>query len=194
MKRDHLKRLPRQYYQGEAIVHWTITARDRKVGWLRSTFYYRFRELLTHTIFRYGLACPIFCLMPDHVHMIWMGLYSGCDQINAMKHFRPRCNESLEKIGFGLQDQAYDHVLTDEERIAASFQRLCDYVARNPERGGIVDSDRFAEYRFTGCIVPGYPELKPFAVGFWDRFDRIVSRLKKQGMQQWKTDDSGRGE
>ena len=184
--RDHLKRLSREYYQGEAIVHWTITIRDRREGWLSSAFYCQFRELVTHTMFRYGIVCPIYCLMPDHIHRVWMGLYSECDQLNAMKHFRPRCDDSLHRVGFALQDQAYDHVLKQEERMQANFRELCEYVARNPERSGLVKIGEFAKYAFTGCLVPGYPELKAFAADHWDRFDRIVSRLRKQGMQQWK--------
>jgi putative transposase len=109
--RDHLRRLPREYYSGEAVVHWTMTILERRVGWLSGLFLYRFRELLTHTMFRYGLVCPIYCVMPDHIHLIWMGLFEHSDQINAMKHFRPRCDSSLQRIGFGLQDQAYDHLV-----------------------------------------------------------------------------------
>ncbi len=48
-KRDHLKRLPPEYYRGDAVVHWTITIRGRKAGWLSPVLLYRFRELLTHT-------------------------------------------------------------------------------------------------------------------------------------------------
>ncbi|EMI58403.1 hypothetical protein RSSM_00130, partial [Rhodopirellula sallentina SM41] len=92
-----------------------------------------------------------------------MGLHAQCDQLNAMKHFRPRCDESLQRIGFALQDQAYDHVLKDEERMPSHFRDLCDYIARNPERRGLVEIDGFMKYAFTGCLVPGYPELKPFA-------------------------------
>jgi putative transposase len=74
-KRDHLKRLPPEYYQGDAIVHWTLTIRTERQG----LFYYRFRELLA---FRYEFACPIFCLMPDHFHML--GLSESCDQLLAI--------------------------------------------------------------------------------------------------------------
>ncbi len=186
MNRGHLKRLSREHYQSEAIVHWTVTVRDRAKGWLDAAFYHHFRELLTHTMFRYGIVCPINCLMPDHVHMVWMGLYSECDQLNAMKHFHPRCDDSLQRLGFSLQDQAYDHVFRQEEPTHENFIEPCDYIARNPERSGLVEAGEFARYPFTGCLVPGYPELQPFEPDYWDRFDRIVSRLRKQGMQQWK--------
>lgn len=181
-KRDHLRRLPREHYQADAIVHWSLTVAERKQGWLSATFYYRFRELLTHTTFRYGLACPIFCLMPDHMHMVWMGLFEDSDQLNAMKHFRTRCNESLQRIGFDLQDQPYDHVFKDDERRGQEFRHVCEYIARNPERAQLVGVDEFASYGFSGCIVPGYPELRPFRSDYWDRFDKTVSYLRKNGL------------
>ena len=184
--RDHLGRLDRANYQGEAVVHWTQAIRDRKQGWLTPVFLYRFRELLTHTMFRYGLACPIFCLMPDHMHMVWMGLCGGSDQLNAIKHFRTRCNESIERIGYELQDQPYDHVFKDEERQDAEFRNTCEYIARNPERAGLVEVDQYASHPFSGCLVPGYPELKPFEVDYWDRFDRTVSALKRDGVVKTK--------
>lgn len=129
-QRDHLRRLARVHYQADSIVHWVINMLDRRQGWLTSTFYYRFRELLTHTMFRYGLSCPIYCLMPDHFHMVWMGLCDGSDQLNAMKHFRCSTNESLTRIGFELQDQAFDHVLRNDER---RMKRFISFANTSPE-------------------------------------------------------------
>jgi putative transposase len=182
-KRDHLKRLSAGHYRGEAIVHWGLTIRERRVGWLTPLFFYRFRELLTHTMFRYQLACPIFCLMPDHFHMLWMGLSSESDQLSAMKHFRKTTNESLRRIGFELQDQAYDHVLRGDERKEHGFREVFDYIARNPERANLVATGEFACYKYTGCLVPGYPELRPFQPNFWDAFDRTISFLRNQGLR-----------
>ena len=183
-KRDNLKRLPREHYQADAIVHWSITILKRKQGWLTVPFLYRFRELLTYTLFRYSLACPMFCLMPDHMHMVWMGLSEDSDQLNAMKHFRTRCNDSLNRINFQLQDQAYDHVFKDDERLDTEFRNACEYIARNPERAGLVETDAYASYGFTGCLVPGYPELRPFDPDYWDQFDKIISFLRKEGLMR----------
>jgi len=63
-----------------------------------------------------------------------------------------------------------------------AFEDVADYIARNPERKGIVPPDGFAIYPFTGCLVPGYPELRVFEVGYWDRFWRIYSNLVKNGL------------
>jgi REP element-mobilizing transposase RayT len=176
---DYLKRLPRTAYQGEAVVHWSLTIDGRRTGWLTPIFYYKYRELLTHTAFRYGFSCPIFCCMPDHVHMLWMGLVPTSNQLNAMKFFRTRVNEVLRKIGFELQPQGFDHVLQEHELEKTAFQSIFEYIARNPERKNLVPIDAYAKYPYTSCIVPGYPELKLFLPDFWDRLDRIHSRLKE---------------
>jgi len=182
--RDHLRRLDASEYRGYAVVHWTMTICDRKTGWLDARLLYRFRELLTHSLFRYGIACPMFCLMPDHIHMLWMGIMESSDQRRAMRHLRTRLNDSLNRIGFELQDQPYDHVLRENEKTDAALMDVCEYIARNPERAELVPMDGYASYAFTGCLVPGYPELKPFEEDFWARFDRIVSHLRKHGLTQ----------
>ena len=180
--RDHLRRLPESAYCGQAVVHWTLTIRERRTGWLGGMFYYHFRELLTHFQFRFAIACPIFCMMPDHIHLMWIGILDCSNQKLAMRHLRIRCNESLKKIGFELQDQPYDHVLHEDERQEQAFVAACEYIARNPERTGLVGFEEFAKYPFTGCLVPGYPELKPFEADYWIRFNRVVSWLRKNGL------------
>ena len=179
--RDHLRRLDPAAYRGNAAVHWTMTIRDRKTGWLDARLYYHFRELRTHSLFQQMVACPIFCLMPDHIHMIWLGMLDTSDQKLAVRHLKGKLNLSLGKIGFELQDQPYDHVLKDDERQEEAFIGVCEYVARNPERSGLVGTDEYKKYPYTGCIVPGYPELNPFAADFWVRFDRTVSYLRNDG-------------
>jgi hypothetical protein len=120
--------------------------------------------------------------MPDHIHLMWMGLLERSNQKLAMRHLRMRFKESLMQIGFDLQDQAYDHVLREEERQELAFVAACDYIARNPERAGLVGIDEYASYPFTGCLVPGYPELKPFAPDYWTRFNRTFAWLRTNGL------------
>ena len=181
---DHLKRLPPEFYRGQACVHWSLTIEDRKTGWLGPTVYYKFRELLTHTMFRYAVCCPVYCLMPDHMHLLWLGILNDTDQRIAMKFLRGQLNPVLEPLQVRLQDQFYDHVLQDDERQDAALQAVVEYIARNPERKQLVPLDGFREYAYTGCLVPGYPDLMPFQPGYWDLFDRLCSKLRKQGLVQ----------
>ncbi len=179
---DYLRRLDPGAYQGQAYVHWSMTMEDRKKGWLIPIFYYKFREILTHTMFRYGLCCPIYCCMPDHIHLLWIGLFDGSDQRNAVKFFRAQLNPILEKLGARFQQQPHDRVLREEERERSAFEQVVEYVARNPERAGLVQRDAFREYKYTGCLVPGYPDLSPWQHKFWDLFWRLYNKLRTQGL------------
>jgi hypothetical protein len=144
---DHLKRLPPEHYRGLACVHWSMTMEDRKKGWLVPIFYYKFREILAHTAFRYALCCPIYCCMPDHLHMLWLGVLPSCDQFLAARFFRKQLNPILEKLGARLQREGYDHVLTEKERERSAFEEVFAYIARNPERAELVKEDGFRDYR-----------------------------------------------
>ena len=188
---DYLKRLPPEFYRGQACVHWFLTIEDRKTGWLVPIFYYKFRELLTHTMFRYGLCCPIFCLMPDHMHLLWLGILDSADQRLAMKFLRGQLHPILEKLHVQFQDQPYDHVLRDDERQPVALQNVVEYIARNPERKQLVPLDGYREYAYTGCLVPGYPDVKPFQPDFWDLFDRLYSKLRHQGLVQREREENG---
>ena len=181
---NYLKRLPAAYYRGQAYMHWSMTMEDRRTGWLIPVFHYKFREILTHTMFRFGLCCPIYCCMPDHIHLLWMGIFDGSDQRNAAKYFRRQLNSVLEKFGAHLQQQPYDHVLREEERKQTAFENVVEYIAQNPERAGLVNEDCFREYPYTDCLVPGYPELKLWQEDFWERFWRILSHLQKNGLMK----------
>jgi len=181
-RNDQLPRLEREYYRGQSYVHWTLTIQDRRTGWLIPTFYYKFRELLTHATFRYSITCPIFCLMPDHMHLLWIGIDDRTDQLNAMKHFRKSVGLPLRKLGFEFQHQPYDDVLRDDERKESSVENLVEYIARNPERKGLVPVDGFRDYKFTACLIPGYPELELWQDDYWPRFWRTYSFLRKNGL------------
>jgi putative transposase len=131
---DYLSRLPAAAYHGQAYAHWSMTMEDRETGWLIPIFYYKFREILTHTAFRYGLCCPVYCCMPDHLHLLWVGITDECDQRLATRFFRRQLNLVLEKLRVQLQTQPYDHVLREEDRERDAFEVVAEYVARNPER------------------------------------------------------------
>jgi REP element-mobilizing transposase RayT len=176
---DRLKRLPPEYYQGDAWVHWILTIEDRRTGWLDARLMYRFRELLTHAAFRYQIACPIYCLMPDHIHLLWTGLAVESDQMLAMRCFRKTMNDTLKRIGFQFQRQPFDHVLQDDEREQKAIEEVVEYVARNPERKKLLTIDGFAKYPYTGCLLPGAPLLKLFQSPGWDEMWTTLAFLRR---------------
>ncbi len=182
----HLPRLPRAYYQAFAVVHWTVTMESRARGWLDNDFHARFRELALHTAHREGLVCPAYVLMPDHLHLIWMGLRLDSDQINAMRMLRKQLQLELDRRqpasgpGFLLQKQAHDTVLRERERKRSAFASACFYVLNNPVRAGLALNAR--EWPWLGMVIPGYPEGHPLDADFWPWFWRCYVKHREPGI------------
>ena len=173
---SYLQRLRHSEYRGFAVVHWALTIHERKKGWLDNVFHLRFREMLVHTGARYGVCSPIYCLMPDHLHLLWIGFRADADQRLAMKFFRTQINRVLGTASscecFKLQKQGYDHVLRDDnERDPDGIGDVAAYIRANPVRGGLCEGS--TEYPYAGCMVPGYPDLDIDDEEYWELFWRI---------------------
>ena len=174
---SHLPRLGPEWYRGNAIVHWTTTTLNRAVGWLDEPFHASFRELMLHAAAREGLLCPVYCLMPDHFHLVWIGLRPDSDQRNAMAFLRTHLKPSLAPH-HQLQPQAYDHVLREEDRQPEAFAAVCDYVLANPERKQLVS--RWQDWPFCGAVLPGYPTLHPARDDYWEKFWKLSAQLREE--------------
>jgi putative transposase len=172
----YLPRLERVAYQGFAAVHWTLPIANRATGWLTETFHAHFRELMLHAAAREGLLCPTYCLMPDHLHLLWLGIRTDTDQRNAMTFFRTHLEPALGEAKF--QHQAHDHVLREEERRWDASAETCGYIIANPVRAGLVAEAR--EWAYIGAVVPGYPRLDPREVEFWGKFERIQAAVMRR--------------
>ncbi len=147
----------------------------RATGWLDPLHHARQREWLCHALTRHHLACPAYCLMPDHAQFLWLGTTATSDQKRAAALFREAWNRELRQGGHSLQRQAHDHVLRDHEREHGAFGTVANYVFENPVRAGLVTE--WHAYPYLGALVPGYPDLDPRDEDFWDRFWRIYAKL-----------------
>ena len=170
----YLPRLPREYYQADAVVHWTLPVAKRGTGWLNKGFHFHFREIMLHAAAREGLFCPLYCLMPDHIHLIWMGMRRNSDQRNGMKFLRQYLAPKLAPQRF--QHQPHDHVLTQEQRKRNAFATVCFYILANPVRAGLMEETQVWPY--SGCLVPGYPTLHPMSPRFWPLFWKIYFAIR----------------
>ena len=169
-----LPRLQPEHYRGRAIAHWTMAIDHRRQGWLDPLHHARLRELLCHALGRHRIVCPAYCLMPDHGHFLLCGLEEISDQRRAVHLFRKAWNTLLAP-GFRLQPQAHDHVLREEERTNDAFRAVAWYILENPVRAAL--ADRPEDWHYSGCLVPGYPDLDPRREGYWELFWRIWKRL-----------------
>jgi REP element-mobilizing transposase RayT len=175
--RAHLPRLPAEHYRGCAFVHWTMTVDQRQSGWLNREFHEHFRLVMLHALARHRLACPVYCLMPDHLHLIWTGISPASDQRLACAFFRKYVNSALQPRK--LQLQAFDHVLRARERLGDALAKIADYILQNPVRAQLCQSWR--EYPYSNALVAGYPDLDVRQSDSWEIFWRIYNRLVAAG-------------
>jgi putative transposase len=178
----HLPRLAPECYHGFAAVLWTITLERRATGWLDGSFHLQFRELLLHAAAREGLFCPAYVLMPDHAHLVWLGLRADTDQRNAMKFLRKHLAVELARrsptgVEFELQKQSHDSVLREEDRRRGAFQKTCFYVLDNPRRKQLVEHPR--DWPHLGAVVPGHPFLHPLAEDYWEMFWKLYEQERE---------------
>jgi putative transposase len=173
-RKRNLPKLPPAAYRGLAVGHWIFTIQGRRTGWMTEAFLLRFQWAGLHTCLRYAVACPCFCLMPDHIHVLLMGFdETRSDQRLAIAFWRRALRPVLENAGgYRWQSQAYDHILGRSESERRVFEELSGYLRQNPWRAGLVD-DPADPWPFEGAIVPGYPDLDLRSADYWERYWKI---------------------
>lgn len=172
--KSYLPRLAPEFYRGRAGVLWTLTLAHRATGWLTPKFHHAWQLTLLHTCARYALACPAYVLMPDHAHLLWLGLDDHrSDQRLATEFLRKHLRALLAP--YDWQKQAHDRVLRENERERGALQSAAHYIFDNPVRAQLAPC--FQDYLHLGCCVPGYPELEVRAPDYWERFWRVHNYL-----------------
>ena len=165
-------RLAAEWYRGRAFVHWTPTIEHRATGWLTPEFHHAWELVLLHACARFELICPAYVLMPEHAHLIWIGLNDhGSDRRLAIEFLRKNLRPRLAPADW--QRQPHDNVLRESDREHGAFQSVAHYVFDNPVRAGLVA--RWQDYTYLGCCVPGYPEFDVRAADYWERFWRCYN-------------------
>jgi len=174
-----MKRLSPEWYGGHAFVHWTYTAQGPKTGWLDANFHARFRELHLHTLARYRLLGLVYCLMPDHLHILWAGLILDSDQDRAASFLHKHLGRAFVERGGALQKQAWDVVLRQKDRERNALLREVFYIAENPVREGLVSAAK--DWPYSGAQAAGYPELDWRMPDFHERVWTIYETETKTG-------------
>ena len=138
---------------------------------------------MLHAGARSHLLCPAYCLLPDHLHLVWMGLRQQSDQLKEMKFLRIHLDPALGDQR-QWQHQPHDHVLRPGECQRNAFWPDCAYILANPVRAQLVKNE--AEWSYSGAIVPGYPELNPFKQKFWPSLWKIYEGERKSRREVWR--------
>ena len=171
--KGHLPRLAPEFYRGLTFVHWTLTIEHRATGWLSPAFHHTWQLTLLHACARWKLACPAYVLMPDHAHLLWLGLDDHVsDQRLAIEFLRKHLRPLLAPVDW--QRQPHDNVLRESDREHGAFQNVAQYIFENPVRAKL--TARWQDYAYTGCCIAGYPDLDIHRADYWELFWRIYNR------------------
>jgi hypothetical protein len=119
-------------------------------------FHLHFRELLLHAAAPEDLFCPVYVLIPVHLHLIWMGLRVDSDQRIAMKFLRKHLAVELARRSPGgveiePQKQSHDSVLREKDRLRGAFEKSCFYILDNPCRKKLVSHRRHGRIWARSC-------------------------------------------
>ena len=146
--RERPHRLPRASYRGEVAVAFTARLARGSFPIDNAGVCGAVITALATAASRHACAVPVYCFMPDHVHLVLMGVTTASDTWKAMTAFKQRSGYWLSQYlpGTHWQKDFYDHVLLDDSELRAAMA----YIAANPVRAGLVCE--LGEYPLTGSI------------------------------------------
>jgi REP element-mobilizing transposase RayT len=94
----------------------------------------------------YRLIC--YCIMPNHVHLIFHLLEQGKNPSKIMQTIKRisayYANLTLDKKGSFWQAESFDHIIRNEEEL----EKLIEYILMNPVKAGLVEDWRSWEYSY----------------------------------------------
>jgi len=96
---------------------------------------------------RFPLTCHIYCLMPNHFHLVLEGkldnVSAGMHQLNGL--YATRFNRRHERTGHLFQGRFGLRVIEDESYL----EDACRYVLENPVRAGLCE--RAEDWPWSAC-------------------------------------------
>ena len=104
---------------------------------------------------RFQCRIPIYCFMPDHLHVISMGMTQQADGKRAMDFFKSKSGLYLEtsRADYRWQTDYHDRIIRRSEE----WRKKVFYIFQNPVRAGIVEDPW--TYSLTGSIGYDLEEL-----------------------------------
>jgi putative transposase len=134
--REKHHRLPRESYRGQIAVAFALCFAAKSPLFTNSEVVREFIMLLRLCVEKHRCIVPIYCFMPDHLHVILWGTIDTADLWQAIVEFKQRTGFWLgqHRPGISWQKDFYDHIIRKDEDLGAHVR----YIAGNPVRKGLV--------------------------------------------------------
>lgn len=102
------------------------------------------KKALSHAVY-------VYCIMPDHVHILCSPLDSGIPITRLVELVKSKLTRFLWKGGFAgsiFQRSFYDHIVRRDEEL----REITRYILDNPVRKGLANV--WPEYAYCGILDP----------------------------------------
>ena len=155
--------MPEAAYVGRKAVSFTACEIARRPGLATDAVFGMVRETLAEATERHDCSAPIFCLMPDHLHALVLGLSDTSRPKAAMERFKQKSGERLARDHPSLEWQKdfYDRIVRRSE----GYENVARYIALNPVRAEL-SSDVYG-WPYVGSI--GYELREIIEDAWWSR-------------------------
>ena len=147
------------YAQAGAVFFITLCSLGKKQIFVKNDFNTEIIECVKNEQKRVGHAIYVFCLMPEHFHLLLSPLETGIPVTQFMGGLSSRITRLSWGYGFSgrlFQRSFYDHVVRKQE----DLMRVAEYILNNPVRRGLVGA--WQDYRYCGFIDPLPLQGRPF--------------------------------
>ncbi|MCG3155989.1 MAG: hypothetical protein DKINENOH_02597 [bacterium] len=146
------KRLPRETYEQPNIVwFFTIRAYLFQTPFVRDDLNRMVIDTLRETRESYGCNVFVYCLMPDHLHLLTSPREPGASVLTFTERFKGKTTNQSWPLGWKgtlWQPGSYDHGLRKED----DFREIAEYTLENPVRKHLCDTPE--EWPWSGMIEP----------------------------------------
>jgi putative transposase len=129
----------------------TICAKDKEKIFCNESLNNEIIDCLKQEREKTGIKVFAYCLMPDHLHILFSPLGSTMNVSRFIGGFKSKTTRMGWKYKIGdkiWQGRFYDHIVRGSE----SLKKICEYMLLNPVRKNLVEN--WEDYKFGGLLDP----------------------------------------
>ncbi len=146
--REKKHRLPVEFYRGKISVAFTLCTKGNFSFLEHSELVEICIGILRKNSSLCGCIVPVYCFMPDHLHLVLFGVKDDANLWKAVVQFKQKTGFYLKKdcSQFQWQKDFYDHIIRQDENLLTQIR----YILDNPVRRGLVNN--WNDYPLIGSI------------------------------------------
>ncbi len=169
-------RLPAENYVGRRRYFITLCCDRRRRFLAQSSLAARIVQILRATALHHNMAVYTYCLMPDHLHALVIGLEPTSDLSIFVMDFKRKATAEFQSSNLSSlwQKKFYDYILRSND----SNDRVAAYIWMNPVRKGLCTKPQ--DYPYSGSFAsdwkPSLDLTNPWIPSWKQPVSRVTSK------------------